>query len=179
MAVITALGVIVGTIYGQTSQKDEPTIEVKGVKNTYIQKEVPGLYGVRNKNNKLRDIDPSYLFFQHIPPITLNNRSLIEEIVQKHLGEYFKQYKGKYDSCTRLGFYLYADIDGNIKEMYMSYPKEIGMIPATVIEALEEDILRSDIKLIFNKDHRVFKGSAWVGLNVGFDPNKIRDCKTE
>ena len=179
MVVIATLGISAGAIYGQTSQKDDPTIEVKGIKNTYIQKEVPGLYCIWNKNNKLDEIDPSYLFFQHIPPIALNDRSLIDEIVQKHLGVYFKKYKGIYKSSTSLGFFFYADIDGNIKEMYMSYPKEVGIIPATVIEALEEDVLKSDIKLIFDKNHRVFKGSAWVGQQLDYDPDDIRNCKTE
>ncbi len=127
----------------------------------------------------MEDIAPSYLFFEHIPPIQIGNRPLLEEIVQKHLGIYFKQYKGEFNPSTNLAFYFYADIDGNIKELFLSYPKEVGMIPATVIEALEEDILRSDVKLVFDKNRRAFKGSAWVGLNVGFDPNKIRDCKTE
>ena len=95
------------------------------------------------------------------------------------MGVYFKKYKGIYKSSTSLGFFFYADIDGNIKEMYMSYPKEVGIIPATVIEALEEDVLKSDIKLIFDKNHRVFKGSAWVGQQLDYDPDDIRNCKTE
>ena len=55
------------------------------------------------------------------------------------------------------------------------YPKEVCVIPATVIEEFEKSVLQSNVKLVFNKNKREFKGTAWVGQYAIYDPDKLRD----
>ena len=149
-------------------------IELKGTNNTYIQKEMQGIYGVWNKSNKLDDIIPSYLCFEHIPTIGIKNKSKLDAIIDVYLSPFFKRYGANLKSTSILYFYFYADINGIIKEMYMSYPKEIGIIPITSIEKLESEILNSEVRLIFDKNNRIFNGSIWIGRGVGYDPNDLR-----
>ncbi|MDR1742654.1 MAG: hypothetical protein LBR48_02390 [Dysgonamonadaceae bacterium] len=152
--------------------------EVKGNKNTYILKTgMQSIYSIWNRNNTLKDITPSYLLHEVIPPITIVNRSTLDSLVFNYFPLYFKQFSGTFRGFSVLSMYFFADINGNIKEMSISYPKEIGIIPATIIEEFEAAVLQSNVKLSFDKDHPTFKGSAWVGQYALYDSNKLQNYK--
>ncbi len=61
---------------------------------------------------------------------------------------------------------LFSDINGKIKDVLIAYPREIGILPISVIEDFEQAILSSSVKLDFNKQLREFQGSTWVGQYI-------------
>lgn len=153
--------------------------EVKGTQNVYMQKETKGSYIVFNKNNKLAEIDPSYLLYNNIPPVTVGNKSELDKIVHAYIVPYFNKYQGEFSLVAALTVSLFSDIDGNLREVRISYPKEIGMISGSVFEEFEAAVLQSNVKLVFDKEHYVFQGTAWVGQYAIYDPEKLRNCKGE
>ncbi len=70
-------------------------LEIQGKNNTYIQEnDSPGLYVVYNKNNIFTKSTPAYLYFEHIPPICVGNKNVLDQLVEEHFAPYFKRYNG-------------------------------------------------------------------------------------
>lgn len=168
----TALILLLGSMVIQAQ-----TTEVKGVKNTYIQEEVPGLYVVYNKNNTLIDITPSYLLYEHTPPVVVGRKLELDGIVYSYFAPFFKRYSGVFKRSTALNVSLFSDINGVITEILIAYPIEVGIIPINVIEEFEKAVLQSSVKLVFDKNKREFEGTAWVGQYAAYNSDKLRDYK--
>lgn len=151
--------------------------EIIGKRNTYILTEVQGYYSIENKNNCLMYTKSSYLDFEVIPPISIENKKTLDEFVYKYLSPYFKLYSGTFKSYDTLDVGLFSDIKGNIKELVLIYPNTIGVIPAIIIDEFEHEVLNSNIKLVFNKNHRVFRGTNWVEQYAAYDAEKLRKDK--
>lgn len=158
------------TIHSQTK-------EVKGIKHTYLQKEVPGLFVIYNKNNTPHDVISPYELYEHTPPITVGNRWKLNEIVYTYFTPYFKKYTGNFKQSTALTIFFLSNMDGVLKEVQISYPLEVGEIPASVIEEFEAAVLKSTVKLVFDKNLREFKGSTWVTQYAAYNSDKLRDYK--
>lgn len=146
--------------------------KIKGINNSYNIGEEKIAYSVWNINNKYKDIVPKYLYNEVIPSIGIENRATIDNLVCQYLKSYFI----KYNTFTYpyLYIYLYGDIDGNIKEICIIYPKNIGLIPLTVIEQFEVSLLKSNVKLLFNKNNNIFSESEWVGREVMYSMESLK-----
>ncbi len=141
--------------------------------NTYKVEDCEIAYTVWNIENKLKNIPPKFLQHMVIPPIEVSNKHVFDGFVR----QYFKPYFVNFNSFTysHLYFYLFADITGNIKEIEIRYPKNIGVIPITDIERFETSLLNSSVKLSFDKNNSVFKGSEWIGTPVMYEAEKVKD----
>lgn len=148
--------------------------EITGDKSTYILEEVPGLYVVYNKSNTLMHTTPSYLLYEHTPPVSVGNKQELDRLVHTYLTPYFKKYTGIFNEFTALKISLFSDINGVIQEVRIAYPIEVGVIPATTIEEFEAAVLQSSVNLVFDKTRREFQGTAWVGQYAIYDPDKLR-----
>jgi len=156
------------------------SIEIKGERNTYIQSDdSPGFHVVYNKSNKFSKKTPSYLLFEHIPPITVGDKTELDSIVFFYFNPIFKKYAGDFNEFAALKISLFSDINGNIKDIRIAYPSEVEIIPIKIFEEFEAAVLQSNVKLVFDKDHHVFQGTAWVGQYAIYDPEKLRKCKDE
>ncbi len=156
------------TVFAQLSQ------EIKGKNNTYIQRNAPSLYIVYNKNNIFTKSTPAYLLYEHPPKVNIGNKQVLDQLVKEYLSYYFKKYEGQYKTTTALNISLFSDINGKIKDVLIAYPREIGILPISVIEDFEQAILNSSIKLEFDTKRREFEGSTWVGQYAPYDPEEIR-----
>ncbi len=152
--------------FSNTVFAQQDTIEVQGKNNIYIQRNTSFLYVVYNKNNIFTKSTPAYLHFEHTPPVKIGNKSVLDQLVRTYLSPYFKKYQGRFDTITFLNISLFSDINGKIKDVLIAYPREIGILPISVIEDFEQAILSSSVKLDFNKQLREFQGSTWVGQYI-------------
>ncbi len=151
-------------------------VEVKGNNNTYIVFNTGRIYSIWNKNNVLRNSDPIYLLNNEvIPPITVDNSGNLTPILSKYLVPYFQKYSGTIDSYDTLYLVFYSDMDGNIKEIKLMYPNKIGIIPGTVMESFECEILKSGVRLNFNKNNSVFRGSTYVTQYKAYSATKLKN----
>lgn len=151
--------------------------EIKGNNNSYVLEESKNVYEVYNKNSTLMHTTPSYLLYEHTPPVTVGNKAELDGIVNYHFSPVFKKYTGSFNELSYLLISLFSDINGDIKELYISYTKEVGVIPATVIEDFEKAVLQSNVKLEFDNNLHEFQGTSWVAQYSIYDPVKIRHCE--
>lgn len=156
------------SLFGQ-----KPDLIIEATTNTYKVEECEIGYTVTNIKNKLIDIAPKFLEHWSRPEIGVCNRAVFDDLVRNN----FKSYFVNYNSFTYmyLYFYLFADSFGNIKEVAIRYPKNIGLIPLSVIEQFERSLLNSNVKLSFDKNHNVFKDSEWIGREVMYNSERVKD----
>ena len=173
IVLIISLFVISGSLWGQNKKNYTNIHDLKGINQTYEIGDGEIGYGVWNKQNKCKDITPTFLGFEVIPPIKITNKVTLDALVREHLKPYFLNQNSF--SSSYLYIYLYTDIYGNIKEIYIRYPKNIGIIPGNVIEQFEIALLKSNVKLLFDKNNRVFKNSQWIGREVMYRADKMKD----
>ena len=165
------------SLFGQKTdlinELPDEIIEATTTTNTYKVEDCEIAYTVWNIENKLKNIPPKFLQHMVIPPIEVSNKHVFDGFVR----QYFKPYFVNFNSFTysHLYFYMFADITGNIKEIEIRYPKNIGVIPITDIERFETSLLNSSVKLSFDKNNSVFKGSEWVGRPVMYEAEKVKD----
>ena len=163
------------SIFGQKPDliKELPDEMIEATTNTYKVEESEIGYTVTNTKNKLIDTAPKFLEYWSRPEIGVCNRAVFDDLVRHN----FKSYFVDYNSFTYmyLYFYLFADRFGNIKEIEIRYPKNIGLIPLSVIEQFERSLLNSNVRLSFDKNHSVFKDSEWVGREIMYDSEKVKD----
>ena len=111
--------------------------------------------------------------FSSIKPNSSTFRTII------YFNPIFKKYAGDFNEFAALKISLFSDINGNIKDIRIAYPSEVEIIPIKIFEEFEAAVLQSNVKLVFDKDHHVFQGTAWVGQYAIYDPEKLRNCKDE
>lgn len=170
--VVAILLSISNNIYAQDK------FEIQGQNNTYIQENgSPGFYVIYNKNNIFTKSTPGYLYFEHTPSISVGNKLVLDKLVKEHIAPYFKKHKGDFDSSTGLKISLFSDINGKIQDVRIAYPREIGILPISVIENFEQAVLSSCVKLEFDNQKREFKGSTWVGQYAPYSSENLRNNK--
>ena len=153
--------------------KELPDEIIEATTNTYKVEESEIAYNVWNIKNKLIYTTPKFMEHWSRPEIGVSNRAIFDGFVRHN----FKPYFVNHNSFTYmyLYFYLYADRFGNVKEVLIRYPKNIGIIPDSVIERFESSLLNSNVKLSFDKNNNVFKDSQWVGREIMYDSERVKD----
>ena len=150
--------------------------ELKGNSNTYAVYKSKGLFDVGNKNNVLINSKPIYLInSQVIPPITVENTGNLNTIVVKYFTPYFQKYSGTFKSSETLDIGFYSDMYGNIKEISLVYPDKIGIIPGTMMEAFECEVLKSGVRLHFDRNRIEFRGSTYVTQYKAYSATKLKN----
>jgi len=156
---------------GKPRKIDGKKSEKKADKSTFIVKERKNSEFVYNKNNTLMLTISAYELNSArdgYTPVKLNNMKLLDSMVKKNIYPHFKSYANT-DESFSIG--LYSDIEGNIKEICISYPKE-AKLPIMATESFEDDVLSSDLKLIFDKNISYFRGTTSVDIScyysIGF-----------
>ena len=163
------------SLFGQKQDriKELPNEIIEATTNTYKVEESEIGYTVTNTKNKLINIAPKFLEYWNRPEIGVSNRAVFDDFVRHNFKPYFVNCNSF--TYSHLYFYLFADITGNIKEIEIRYPKNIGVIPTTDIERFETSLLNSSVKLSFDKNNSVFKGSEWIGTPVMYEAEKVKD----
>ena len=150
-------------------------LEIKGNNNTYLIYKAQGIYDVCNKSNILLNTQPNYLINNEvIPEITVENIDKLTPLVIKYIAPYFKNYSGTFKSNETVHIAFYSDMDGNIKEISLVYPDKIGIIPGTVMEAFECEVLKSGVRLGFDKNRAEFRGSTYVTQYKAYSAQKLQ-----
>lgn len=170
IVLIAFIMISLGQSYTQTR------VEITGNKNVYIGFKISGYYNIWNKNNVLLNSEPAYLINNEvIPPISVQNTENLTPIVVKYFSSYFKKYSGTFKSYETLDVGFYSDMDGTIKEIKLIYPDKIGLISGTEMERFECEVLKSGVRLNFNKNNSVFKGSTYVSQYKAYSAEKLKN----
>lgn len=151
--------------------------EGRGNHETYIISHQGDYLVVYNKKDTLIQTYSTFLVYREIAPEA--NRSigidkpLLNSYVEKFLSPHFGGNSIKYADMEYVGISLFADLDGNIKEISMGYNKEIKL-PFTAIEAFERAVLNGELKLVFDKNRWFFKDATYVVMTYEFRAEELR-----
>lgn len=156
---------------GQNINNFKHIQEYKSGCNTYFLGDEEIGYTVWNSKNTLKNITPKYLQDEYSPRIELSNKTTLDNFVRIYLKPFFVNSNNF--SYPYLYIYLFGDNIGNIKEIMIRYPKNIGIIPFKKIEEFETSV-KNSIKLSFDKEYSGFKESEWIGTPVLYN---IKDVK--
>lgn len=151
--------------------------EIKGKYNSYIQEDMPGYYYVYRKGSIFTLSSPDYLTNTPVPKVEIKNEILLNVFVRKYLMPYFINYKGVFINNTNTKLSLYSDIYGNITDISIMYPKEIGIIPISVIEEFNQSILNSCISLQFESKDNRFKEAEWITQSIEYLSKDLQNNK--
>lgn len=173
---IFLLGIFCSNILNINSQSDcVSRKQISTNQNTYIIVETDFLYYCFNDKNKLYETThiPKYFNFE---PSKMDAIQIAEENLLKIdnlVNNYFKSFFQSHPNTIKrpLNIALLADNKGILREIRISYSKEGGIIPATIIENFEKSLLNSNIKLDFKNS--IYSESEWVGLRVYYNPSNI------
>lgn len=162
-------------IYGEKSEE-------KTEQNTYYKHFQGDYIFMYNKNNTLLPNTFSS-FFERLmdypnPIFSVSNRPILDSYIKKWIVPHFKGMSSFNDKISCVEIALFSDIDGNIKEIYISYPAD-GKLPLSAFESLENDILASNVKIIFDKDKNPFKDAAWVNYPLTYTLAKLKQMGSE
>lgn len=147
--------------------------EEKGNHDVYVITERKNSFLIYNKRNTLMH---AYSTFMESPDgyKYINfDRDLLDSYVIKIIGPHFGGESLKYPDLESMSVSLFSDIDGNIKEIAITTPKEIKM-PCSVIEKFEETVLNGKVKLLFDKRITDFKDASWVSITNWYNAEKLR-----
>lgn len=146
--------------------------EVKGNREIYVVVEQGNYFLIYNKSNILMHTYSSYMEEMKMEYIT-TDKPLLDSYVEKIFDPHFGSKSTRFSDIVSMGVTLFADIDGNIKELLVSYPKEVK-IPCLAIEKFEESVLKGDLKLKFDKNQSYFKDATWVLITYYYSAEKLR-----
>jgi len=149
--------------------------EAKGDHETYIIAHQGNHLFVYNKNNTLMHTYSSFGENRDRTNQTLKisiDKPLLDLYVKKILSPYFRGNSGNFRDLESVMVGLYSDIEGNIKEISIAYPKEVN-IPYSTIETFEKTLLDGDLKLVFDKNRWEYKDATWVEQSFTYNANKV------
>lgn len=149
--------------------------EAKGDHETYIIAHQGNYLFVYNKNNTLMHSYSSFGENRDRSNSELNistDRLLLDSYVKKILSPYFGGNSAHYSDFEAVIVCLYSDIEGNIKEIAIAYPK-VANIPYSSIETFEKTLLDADLKLVFDKNRWEYKDATWVEQSFTYIANKV------
>ena len=148
--------------------------EVKGIDSTFIKEESKHSFHIRNKNNALRFVDSYFIEYAQLggqlPEIIISNKEEFDVYVRVFIAPFFKMD----DREIGLKIDIYADQNGNIKELEIKYPKDVD-ISIAAIEQFENAIRTSNLRLVFDKTHKAFAISPWIGRSFRYNSNTIKE----
>jgi len=151
--------------------------EEKGNLETYIVSHQGNYLLVYNKNNTLMLTYSSFMEYSERTSQALKSIStdklLLDSYVKKILSPHFGGKSVDFPDISALMVNLYSDIDGNIKEISVAYPKEVN-IPFPIIEKFERTILNGELKLLFDKKLWFYKDATWVGITYSYSVEKVQ-----
>ena len=140
------------------------SVELKGTNNTYKRYTSPKCYFLYNKANTFMFIDPNYPEGEYtLPHITIGNASTLYGLIKKYITPILKNTDLHFDSINYSTFRInfFSDAVGNIKEISLYYSQQFP-IPIATIEAFEAELLKSDVKLVFNTKVRMLRDARQV-----------------
>ncbi len=151
--------------------------EEKGNLETYIVSHQGNYLLVYNKNNTLMLTYSSFMEYsertsQALKSISLD-KLLLDSYLKKILCPHFRGKSIEFPVISSLMINLYSDIEGNIKEISIAYPKEVN-IPFSIIETFEKTLLSGELKLVFDKNLWFYKNTAWVGITHSYSVEKLQ-----
>jgi hypothetical protein len=148
--------------------------EVKGNHEVYINAEQGNYIFVYNKRNTLMHTYSSYLETMRYGNKYISfDKTLLDSYIEKILSPHFGGKSTTFTKDIYMSVSLFADIDGNIKEIGIDYPKELK-IPSYVIEKFEKTVLKGELKLIFDKNLTFFRDATWVSIPTYYKAEKLR-----
>jgi len=149
--------------------------EAKGDHETYIIAHQGNFLLVYNKNNTLMHTYSSFgenrARSNHELSIS-TDRLLLDSYVKKILSPHFRDFSVNTIDINYVLINLFSDIEGNIKEISIAYPKEVN-IPFSTIETFEKTLLDGDLKLVFDKNRWEYKDATWVVESFTYIANKV------
>ena len=152
--------------------------EVKGIDSTFIKEESKHSFHIRNKNNVLRFVDSYFIEYAQLggqlPEIIINNKGELDVYVRVFIAPFFKMADREFSLNEMFSIDIYADQNGNIKELEINYPKDVD-IPIAAIEQFENAIRTSNLRLVFDKTHKAFAISPWIGRSFRYNSNTIKE----
>jgi len=151
--------------------------EAKGDHETYIIAHQGNYLLVYNKNNTLMHTYSSFMENRARTNQELRisiDKPMLDSYVKKILSPHFRRNSINYIDIKYVMVSLYSDIEGNIKEISIAYPKEIE-IPYSTIETFEKTLLDGDLKLVFDKNRWEYKDATWVVESYTYIANKVEN----
>jgi len=149
--------------------------EAKGDHETYIIAHQGPFLLVYNKNNTLMHTYSSFMENRARSNSEMNistDRLQLDSYVKKILSPYFRDFSKNTIDIHYVMINLFSDIEGNIKEISIAYPKEVN-IPFSTIETFEKTLLEGDLKLVFDKNRWEYKDATWVVESFTYIANKV------
>ena len=146
----------------------------KGSNDEYVIVEQRNYIIVYNKSNTLIHTYSSFMEEENMRMDLINfDKPLLDSYVNKILSPLFGNKPDAFPDLEFMSVSLYADRDGNIKELTMSYPKD-AKIPVSAIEKFEDIILKSNLKLVFDKNSPYFRDATWVSITWMYSAEELR-----
>jgi len=149
--------------------------EAKGVRETFIIAHQGNYLLIYNKNNTLMHTYSSFMENRAKSNSEMDistDRLLLDSYVKKILSPHFRDNSINISDIRSVVVNLFSDIEGNIKEISILYPKEVK-IPYSTIETFEKKLLNGDLKLVFDKNRWEFKDATWVVESFTYIANKV------
>jgi len=149
--------------------------EAKGDHETYIIAHQGNYLLVYNKNNTLMHTYSSFGENRARSNSEMNistDRLLLDSYVKKILSPHFRDFSVNAIDINYVMINLFSDIEGNIKEISIAYPKEVN-IPFSTIETFEKTLLDGDLKLVFDKNRWEYKDATWVVESFTYSANEV------
>lgn len=135
-------------------------------------------FAYRKELQYYRDYDPDYMQHEHHEPLTRvfdwkSAHETLRTILQRHLGAHLlhiEQEGGPY-----IGITILADLEGKMFGVILDLWAYRGDISADTFEAIEHDILTSDIKLGYRYQglKKFFGQSSWGDFNFIIETDSI------
>ncbi|MDL2251786.1 hypothetical protein LJC12_02940 [Odoribacter sp. OttesenSCG-928-J03] len=130
-------------------------------------------YYVHNKSNFIEDLDRELKGGQNIK-IELTNRAFLENLIKTHVYPVIKDLIPNLNKVyVSMEVIMASDMDGNIKEVYFSYPKKWN-IPITAIEEIEKGVLLGKMTLKFQKNNYFLREAQYVLYRAVFGKNYFK-----
>lgn len=98
--------------------------------------------------------------------VELNNRALLDSLVKKDIYPHLREYHAQ-SEYTSFDIAIYSNNQGRLCEVMFSYPADAN-IPLRAIEKLEDDILGSDLKFLFDTNRSTFVRTNSVKLEYRY-----------
>ena len=153
--------------------------ERKAAQNTYVLIEQGYNYLAYNNANQLMIYEST--FSDKLPygksPVTFSNFRVLDTLVFKIITPHFKKYSSPRwsDDIVSFGVVLYADLEGNVKEVDFSFPID-SKLPLTAIERLENAILEKNLKVELNHpvDSYYYRNAIWVEFDTNYPVSYLK-----
>ena len=152
--------------------------EVKGIDSTYIMEEYKNAFGVRNKSATFKNTMPYFIEYAELggklPEIAINNKAEMDVYVRIYFAPYFAEVKREFNNSELLIIELFSNHNGVIRDFEIVYPKDI-QLPISAFEQFHKAILSSNLRLVFDKTHKAFAISPWIGRSFRYNSNTIKE----